>query len=703
MPVIRMGSNGTYRGVSTAGIKSLWPEDLMDQAAMQGVSVDTVPLPLSVDQMLGAPAPVHTPDPIQVVKDKLLSVMTEEDIVVFKDMMRRMQSVMTPSDMLIMSSMASSAIEQQVEQMASDEDSTVPYASWSNPLIAQPGAGMGGHRWRSVGSGQRVPVIQLLDETDDKEEDEGIYPGYNAVTKEDAVGIVARWLDEHDKLMQPGCAVHFDDTENVIDNTFSDGALRQSLKKGGYSISAKSNGMDSLTAMLAGASTTHYVYDDGRMQYEITRQDITAWRLERVDILVSAGTRTKQRAVMQNHANSGYVQAATYSGGLSGYISSDRYYGDRELPNKEVQEIIGYSYTEIQEELAAKRAAKDRVDQLLSSPNIKIEARPKRAPVNPLTGAPQIPPQPAIADMLLTSPAMTEEILVTLANEAKHPVTVGLGNGLKMTASPAVLPPAPPKPTTTATYTPPVPVDESMSFADLIAEVKRTFDFCASNWHPFDSKMSGLCLGVLDVFENYTPRTMEEVKEAHDLCINTLRPIHQVLAVSVPRNPSLAAQQYMSSAALGTITVSTGTSNYVTLGTSNIDVILNGFIGTDSPRAIDRAWKLEPGHVYHLEDGSKIEIDATGNYTIHDKDAHITYRAARVREFNRFVNGSDLVADFLETLAKMGTTQEQAAKAPLEMFIRWLIFKAAEQDHDEVPTDVAPITASEVQQLVGAT
>lgn len=700
MPVIRMGSNGTYRGVSTLGIKSLWPEDLMDQAAMQ--SVDTVPLPPSVDQMLGAPAPVHTPDPIQVVKDKLLSVMTEEDIVVFKDMMRRMQSVMTPSDMLIMSSMASSAIEQQVEQMASDEDSTVPYASWSNPLIAQPGAGMGGHSWRSAGSGQRVPVIQLLDETDDEEEDEGIHPGYNTVTKEDAVGMVARWLDANDKPVQPGCTVEFDDMENMVDGSSSDGFLRRSLTKGGYSIMARSNGMDSITAMLAGAPTTHYLYYDGRIQYEITAQDISAWRLERVDILVRAGTRTKQRAVMQAHANGGYVQAT--GNYLSGYISSDAYFGERRLSDKHVQTITGPSYAEVQEELAAKRAAKARVDQLLNSPNIKIEARPKRAPVNPLTGAPQIPPQPAIADMLITSPAMTEEILVTLANEAKHPVTVGLGNGLKMTASPAALPPAPPKPTTTATYTPPVPVDESMSFADLIAEVKRTFDFCASNWHPFDSKMSGLCLGVLDVFDNYTPRTMEEVKEAHDLCINTLRPIHQVLAVSVPRNPSLAAQQYMSSAATGTVTVSNGAhSTHSAVGTSNINVILNGFTGANSPPAVDRAWKLEPGHVYHLEDGSRIEIDATGNYTIHDKDAHITYRASRVREFNRFVNGSDLVADFLETLAKMGTTQEQAAKAPLEMFIRWLIFKAAEQDHDEAPTDVAPITASEVQQLVGAT
>lgn len=704
MPVIRSGTSG-ISAFRSKSIPNLWPEDLMDQAAMQ--SVEMVALPQTVDQMLGAPTQVQAPDPLQVVKDKLLSVMTEADVVIFKDMMRRIHSVMTADDMAVLGTMASTAIESQAEDLrGSDEDSMTAYGQSRGiaPMFVQPGAGMGGHTWRSVSTGRIQPIIQLLDENDE-EEDEGIQPGYNAATHEDAIAIVARFLEEQERsgvkvlASLPGSAIHFDDAENVVDPDGSDGLLRSSLKNGGYTISAKSNGMDSLTAMLSGASTTHYEYSDGRVTYEVTAQDIAAWKLDQAARLPYA----YKPAVMQQHAQGQYVTTGQYvQSSQSLYIGGQRFhdpFSDRSLPDRNVQVLHGPSYDQIQEELKERRAAQARADQLLNSPNIKIEARPKKARVDPLTGVPAMPPVTDIRHLLVEDSLMTEETLVALANEAKHEVVVALGNGLKMTAQPATLPAPPPKPTHTAVYTPPVPLDNTMPFADLLAEVRRTFDFIASNWHPFDSKMSSLCLGVLDVFENYSPRTMEEVKEAYDLCISTLKPIHEILAVPIPRNTSQAAQQYLGSTSLMNITPS----NISSMITSNstVSVTLSNFTGAFSDKPVDLCWKLLAGHTYHLEDGSKIEIDATGNYTIHDKDATITYRASRMRDFNRFINGSDLVADFLETLAKLGTTQEQAAKAPLEMFIRWLIFKAAEHDHEEV-TGVAPITAEEVAQTIGA-
>jgi hypothetical protein len=101
---------------------------------------------------------------------------------------------------------------------------------------------------------------------------------------------------------------------------------------------------------------------------------------------------------------------------------------------------------------------------------------------------------------------------------------------------------------------------------------------------------------------------------------------------------------------------------------------------------------LKPNHQYRAQDGSEIEVDGVGNYVVKDEAARITYRASRMRDFNRFVNGSDLVGEFIEALGSLGANQEQAAGANLEMFIRWLVHKAAEHDKEAPPEDVPPVT-----------
>ena len=92
---------------------------------------------------------------------------------------------------------------------------------------------------------------------------------------------------------------------------------------------------------------------------------------------------------------------------------------------------------------------------------------------------------------------------------------------------------------------------------------------------------------------------------------------------------------------------------------------------------IDRIFRGE----IKLPDGVILKLN-NGNYTIEDKDAKITYKGNRHREFNKFLTGSDLLEEFILDLAKLGVTQSEFMNLPVQAFITWLIYKAAEQDDE---------------------
>lgn len=109
--------------------------------------------------------------------------------------------------------------------------------------------------------------------------------------------------------------------------------------------------------------------------------------------------------------------------------------------------------------------------------------------------------------------------------------------------------------------------------------------------------------------------------------------------------------------------------------------------------ANDRAMRqiLDKGKAYRLPDGSMLNIDDAGNYQIEDKDAKVTYKANRVREFSPHLNASDMLAQFVKYVGSLGVKQSEVLGLPLELFINWLIIEAAERDQDPVPGDVVPV------------
>lgn len=92
-----------------------------------------------------------------------------------------------------------------------------------------------------------------------------------------------------------------------------------------------------------------------------------------------------------------------------------------------------------------------------------------------------------------------------------------------------------------------------------------------------------------------------------------------------------------------------------------------------------------------LPDGSVLLLDDDGNYRIEDKDAKVTYKANRTREFSPYLNASDMVARFVSHVGSLGVKRNEVLGLPLHLFIGWLVMEAAERDGDEVPGDIVPV------------
>lgn len=125
--------------------------------------------------------------------------------------------------------------------------------------------------------------------------------------------------------------------------------------------------------------------------------------------------------------------------------------------------------------------------------------------------------------------------------------------------------------------------------------------------------------------------------------------------------------------------------------------INGGGTGTASVWAgVDEGWQQDSlvrsllrGCRYTLPDKSELQIDDAGNWKV-VKDGGIQYRASNVRNFNKFLNASDLLEAFIQDCGALGVRQGEFLKIPIEAFINWLIFKAAEADGEPSPVPMLP-------------
>jgi len=97
-----------------------------------------------------------------------------------------------------------------------------------------------------------------------------------------------------------------------------------------------------------------------------------------------------------------------------------------------------------------------------------------------------------------------------------------------------------------------------------------------------------------------------------------------------------------------------------------------------------------------MPDGTVLHVDELGNYRLEDKNAKVTYRASRMRNFNPYVNAGDLLGRFIDYVRETvpGIRRSDIPNLPLQLFVHWLILEAASQDGDPVPDDVVPVPES---------
>jgi hypothetical protein len=92
--------------------------------------------------------------------------------------------------------------------------------------------------------------------------------------------------------------------------------------------------------------------------------------------------------------------------------------------------------------------------------------------------------------------------------------------------------------------------------------------------------------------------------------------------------------------------------------------------------------------ILELPDKSRFWVNPDGSYELYNDEAVVVHKANNIREFNRFLNASDLLEQFIRDLGQVGVKQDQVLEIPIGLFINWLIVKSAEQDGEEVPADI---------------
>ena len=147
--------------------------------------------------------------------------------------------------------------------------------------------------------------------------------------------------------------------------------------------------------------------------------------------------------------------------------------------------------------------------------------------------------------------------------------------------------------------------------------------------------------------------------------------------------------------------ITVNNTNWYSVSATGTSITLNNwadysdyFVSSDRD---DRVLKIATGkeREIRLPDGSVVHVDRDGNFRIEDKNAKVTYRASRSREFNPYVNSGDLLAEFISFLGTIpGVRRGDVPKLPLELFVNWLIIRAAERDDDPVPDGVVNVPDS---------
>lgn len=92
-------------------------------------------------------------------------------------------------------------------------------------------------------------------------------------------------------------------------------------------------------------------------------------------------------------------------------------------------------------------------------------------------------------------------------------------------------------------------------------------------------------------------------------------------------------------------------------------------------------------------------INRLGSSFRHSADAF--RRAAPPRDFNRYLNASDLLEEFITWLGTEGVRGSEVMDLPVELFVKWLIVRACEADDEEPNVELVVPRRSQQPRCLG--
>jgi hypothetical protein len=120
-------------------------------------------------------------------------------------------------------------------------------------------------------------------------------------------------------------------------------------------------------------------------------------------------------------------------------------------------------------------------------------------------------------------------------------------------------------------------------------------------------------------------------------------------------------------------------------GTTDWKDIVNDIMDTYGVDIKKNQLNLKQGWKVVAKDGTVISLDDKGNVQVDDSNAKVVYKANTIRDFNKFLNASDLLEQFIRFTGTFGVRQSEVLNIPIETFINWLIIEAAKMDGEQPP------------------
>jgi len=101
---------------------------------------------------------------------------------------------------------------------------------------------------------------------------------------------------------------------------------------------------------------------------------------------------------------------------------------------------------------------------------------------------------------------------------------------------------------------------------------------------------------------------------------------------------------------------------------------------------------------FTLPNGVRINLFPDDHIEIDEADGKQLYRTDATRGFNKFLNASDLLEEFIAYCAEQKMTRKDFAELPVSLFIYWLIVRAAENDGDPTHESMPLLTHAVSEQ-----